>query len=211
MSEASSSKKRKPVSDAERLALELLKLTPKHIHESKVKFEGNRIVFPVGSKNILSDSCTWKVDRMCPRYCEKAEIKCENYLPDRKFLVRYSVKCSTCYDEETTAVHLYCSHCDEILTGSIAGPGGKIADHLITIRHVYQEAITLNSNLERQGMPKGMEIHQAWEYLRILEEWSETIRYQKNSLKKPVFEELLKSLRRKLDQVYLPEWIVTMM
>ena len=44
-------------------------------------------------------------------------------------------------------MHLYCSYCDEILTGSIAGPGGEITDHLITIRHVFQEASALRDFL----------------------------------------------------------------
>jgi hypothetical protein len=200
MSESSSSKKRKQhVSDAERLALELSKLNPKHMHESKVKFEDTQIVFPENSKNVFANACTWKDDKVCPHYCPKAEFRFESYLPDRKFLTRYSVKCSTCYDQDTIAVHLYCSHCDEILTGSIAGPGGKIADHLITIRHVYQEAVSLRSYLDKHGLPQGMVLNQAGEYLKILEEWSETVRYQRNSIKRPVFEEVLGTLRIRLN------------
>ena len=75
----------------------------------------------------------------------RAQLKFEAYLPERKFLTRYSVHCPSCTSGSESAVHLYCSYCDEILTGSIAGPGGKITDHLITIGHVDQEAIALRS------------------------------------------------------------------
>ena len=74
-------------------------------------------------------------------------------------------------------MHLYCSYCDEVLTGSIAGPGGKITDHLITIRHVFQEASAMRTFFERHGMPRGQELAQAREYAAKLEEWSETIRW----------------------------------
>jgi hypothetical protein len=99
-------------------------------------------------------------------------------------------------------VHLYCSYCDEILTGSIAGPGGKITDHLITIRHVYQEAIALKNYFEQKGLSRGQELAQAREYVEKLEEWTETIRYQKNSLSKTDFEEVLRTLRLLLNKVF---------
>lgn len=201
MSESSASKKRKQVSEAEKLALELSKLTSKHVHQSKVKFENNQIIFLESSKTVFNDSCTWKDDKLWPRYCRKAEFKFEAYLPDRKYLTRYSVNCSTCYEDGEAAVHLYCSYCDEILTGSIAGPGGKITDHLITIRHVYQEATALKTYFEQKGLSREQDYQQAKDYVEKLEEWSETIRYQKNSLKKTDFEELLRSLRLLLTKV----------
>jgi hypothetical protein len=200
---SSSSKKRKQVSEAEKLALELSKLTSKQVHQSKVKFENNQIVFLESSKSLFTNACTWKDDKLWPRYCKKAEFKFEAYLPDRKYLTRYSVNCSTCYEDGDTAVHLYCSYCDEILTGSIAGPGGKITDHLITIRHVYQEAIALSTYFEQKGWSREQEYQPAREYLRKLEEWSETIRYPKNSLKKTDFEDVIRSLRVQLSKATL--------
>jgi hypothetical protein len=197
---SSSSKKRKQVSEAEKLALELSKLTSKQVHQSKVKFENNQIVFLESSKSLFTNACTWKDDKLWPRYCKKAEFKFEAYLPDRKYLTRYSVNCSTCYDDGDTAVHLYCSYCDEILTGSIAGPGGKITDHLITIRHVYQEAIALSTYFEQKGWSREQEYQPAKEYVKKLEEWSETIRYPKNSLKKTDFEDVIRSLRAQLSK-----------
>ncbi len=197
---SASSKKRKQVSEAEKLALELSKLTSKQVHQSKVKFENNQIVFLESSKSLFTNACTWKDDKLWPRYCKKAEFKFEAYLPDRKYLTRYSVNCSTCYEDGDSAVHLYCSYCDEILTGSIAGPGGKITDHLITIRHVYQEAIALSTYFEQKGWSREQEYQPAKEYVKKLEEWSETIRYPKNSLKKTDFDDVIRSLRVQLSK-----------
>ncbi len=45
------------------------------------------------------------------------------------------VTCARCRVSGEPVFHLFCSHCDEILTGSIALPGGKVADHAITIRY----------------------------------------------------------------------------
>jgi hypothetical protein len=201
MSESSGGKKRKSISDAERLALELAKLTPKHVHETRVRFENEKIVFAETSKISFYEKCTWNDDRVDPRYCCKAEFKFSASLPDRKFLTRFSVKCLRCYDDNITAVHMFCSHCDEILTGSIAGPGGKVTDRLITIRHAFQEAVAVNAYLEEQGFPQDIELLQAREYVMKLEEWSETVRYQKKSLKKPFFDDILRALRLKLSQV----------
>jgi hypothetical protein len=189
------------VSEAERLALDLAKVSPQGLHESRVKIENAQIIFSADSKHVFTDSCSWREDKASPRYCRNAEFTFESYLPDRKFLTRYSVTCKTCYGDSGPAIHLYCSYCDEILTGSIAGPGGKVTDHLITIRHVYQEASAFRDYFEEKGLPQGIVYQQASQYVRTLEEWSETVRYQKNSLKKPDFEALLGALRRKLSQV----------
>jgi hypothetical protein len=101
-------------------------------------------------------------------------------------------------------VHLYCSYCDEILTGSIAGPGGKISDHLITIRHVYQQAILLNAVLEN-GTPHQQDIALTKDYVSKLEEWSDTIRYRVEcAIKRIHFEEVLERLHARLEQLAVP-------
>ena len=200
MSESSLFKKRKQVSDAEKLALELSKLTSKHIHKSKLRFENNRLISQNSSKLLLTDKCNWKEDKQWPRYCNKALFKFEANLPERIFLTRYSVNCSTCYDVTDSAVHLYCSYCDEILTGSIAGPGGKIMDHLITIRHMFQEAVALKTYFDNNELLRMQEFQQFTEYVGKLEEWSEIVRYPKNSLKKTDFEQILGELKAQLSK-----------
>jgi hypothetical protein len=198
-------KKRKRVSDAEKIAVSLSKLILKHVHPSKFKFENERIFFLETARTIFTDTCTWRENKTCPCYCKKAQLKFEAYLPDRKFLTRYSVQCPSCYSSTESAVHLYCSYCDEILTGSIAGPGGKITDHLITIRHVYQEAVALRAFFEQRGIAREQDRIQAREYVAKLEEWSETIRYpMRNSVKRMHFEEVLKDLRFHLSKTVRP-------
>ena len=49
------------------------------------------------------------------------------------------MSCPKCRAGGEPVFHLHCSYCDEILTGSIAQPGGKVADHVITIRCVPLE------------------------------------------------------------------------
>ena len=196
-----SCKKRKRVSEAEKIAVSLSKLILKHVHPSKFKFENERIFFLESARTIFADKCTWRDNKACPCYCRKAQLKFEAYLPDRKFLTRYSVNCPSCYSSSESAVHLYCSYCDEILTGSIAGPGGKITDHLITIRHVYQEAVALRSFFEQRGIAREQDRVQAREYVAKLEEWSETIRYpMRNAVKRIHFEEVLKDLHIQLSR-----------
>jgi hypothetical protein len=193
---AGACKKRKRVSDAEKIAVGLSKLILKHVHPSKFRFENEKISFLESARPMFAESCTWRENRNCPCYCREAQLKFEAYLPERKFLTRYSVHCPTCYSCNDSAVHLYCSYCDEILTGSIAGPGGKITDHLITIRHVYQEALALRTFFEQRGISREQDRLQAHEYVAKLEEWSETIRYpMRNSVKRAHFEEVLRDLR----------------
>jgi hypothetical protein len=150
-SQGSSTKKRKQVSEAEKMALELSKLTSKNAQQSMLKFEDNKVYFLNTLRSpVCSSSCTWKDSKQWPFYCKDAEFRFEASLPDRFYLTRYSVSCSSCYkDQEAPCFHLYCSYCDEILTGSIAGPGGKITDHVITIRHVVKEAQVLRDYLAR--------------------------------------------------------------
>ena len=50
------------------------------------------------------------------------------------------VSCAKCFADGESVFHLHCSYCDEILTGSIAQPGGKVADHVITIRFPLLDA-----------------------------------------------------------------------
>jgi hypothetical protein len=177
---ADRSKKRKQTSSAVRMAVEISKMSFSHAgHEmrQRLRFEKNRVIFTELGGASPTRKCTWRDDKMNPCYCENAELTFEAYLPDRKYLVRFSVQCASCYDKDVTAVHLYCAYCNEVLTGSIAGPGGKISDHLITIRHVYQQAVSFITILEN-GLPRQQDIALAKDYISKLEEWSGTIRYR---------------------------------
>jgi hypothetical protein len=204
---ATASKKRKSVSQAERLAVDLSKLAPKHFYASTVNIQNKQISFPKSSRHVFADACNWKEDKLCPRYCRKAEFNFEANLSDRKVLTRYSVTCASCFGESCSAVHLYCAHCDDILTGSIAGPGGKTTDHLVTIKHVYLEAKAVNTYLEERGSALPIMLHcstqlqQVSEYVNKLDDWSETIRYPRKSLKKSDFKELIDALRDRLPKV----------
>ena len=66
---------------------------------------------------------------------------------------------------------------------------------------VYQEAIALSTYFEQKGWSREQEYQPAREYVKKLEEWSETIRYPKNSLKKTDFEDVIRSLRVQLSKV----------
>jgi hypothetical protein len=157
-------KRRKRVSEAEKAATEiskivceLYKLVPRHSQESHVRFENSRVVFTQSKlNNVDAEACNLSDHRQRPCYCARAEFKFEASLPDRDHLTRFSVRfctsrfpvqaapplnifsqvtCAGCRASGEPVFHLYCSYCDEILTGSIAQPGGKVADHVITIRH----------------------------------------------------------------------------
>jgi hypothetical protein len=91
-------KKRKRVSEAERVATELSKLvcelykmTPRHAQECHVKFENSRISFPQSQSNYDSEVCNHTDHRQRPGYCGHAEFKFEASLPDRDHLTRFSV------------------------------------------------------------------------------------------------------------------------
>jgi hypothetical protein len=99
---------------------------------------------------------------------------------------------------------MYCSFCDEILKGSIAGPGGKITDHLVTIRHIYHEATALCNLLEKKAthlvsnhLDDGKaeadpDLQKAQEYASKLNQWNEIVRFpNKNVISKAHIEDLL--------------------
>jgi hypothetical protein len=201
-------KKRKQASDAEKMAVEISKMNFSHNIQCKLRVEKNKIEFSAMARPMQTQKCTWKDAKINPCYCKNADLKFEAYLPDRKYLTRFSAQCTDCYDGATTAVHLYCAYCDEVLTGTIAGPGGKIGDHLITIRHVYQQAVTLNSDLEN-GAAHEQDILLAQEYVSKLEEWSERIRYpMRTTIKRIHFEEILGKLRHNLAPPIAPTpWV----
>jgi hypothetical protein len=194
--ERETSKKRKQVSDAEKVALELSKLTCRQSQQSMLRFEDKKIFFLNPSRaSAPPASCSWRDSRHWPCYCPKAEFSFEATLPDRFYLTRYSVSCDTCYPDQRPTFHLYCACCDEILAGSIAGPGGKITDHVITIRHVVQEARALQAVFDRGGAPEADEVERVQEYVSKLEHWSRTIRFPKNAVVKRELDAALGALR----------------
>jgi hypothetical protein len=204
---ADPSRKRKQASDAEKMAVEISKMNFSHNMQCKLRVDKNKIEFTELARPVQTQKCTWKDAKINPRYCKNADLKFEAHLPDRKYLTRFSAQCSACYDEAVTAMHLYCAYCDEVLTGSIAGPGGKISDHLITIRHVYQQAVTLNSDLEHGGV-HGQDMLLAREYVSKLEEWSERIRYpMRTTIKRIHFEEILGKLHQNLLATAPTSWV----
>jgi hypothetical protein len=200
-------KKRKQASDAEKMAVEISKMSLGHEMQRKLLVQKNQVIFTELARPSQTQKCTWRDDKTNPCYCQNAELTFEAYLPDRKYLVRFSAQCTACYDESTKAVHLYCAYCDEVLIGSIAGPGGKISDHLITIRHVYQQAVTLNAILERSPVDE-QDFAVVMEYISKLEEWSERIRYpMRTTIKRIHFEEVLSQLHAHLAKSTRPRWV----
>jgi hypothetical protein len=195
-------KKRKQVSDAEKVALELSKLTSRHAQQSMLRFEERKIYFLNPNRTLtFGASCTWKDSKRWPCYCKAAEFSFEATLPERCYLTRYSVACTNCWRDQKPAFHLYCACCDEILTGSIAGPGGKVTDHVITIRHVVKEALALQAYYERDGVPDEEDAQRVSSYLAKLEQWSNTIRFPKNSMVKHELDGAIASLRFLLAKV----------
>jgi hypothetical protein len=95
-------KRRKRVSDAEKVAseiskivCELYKLAPRNSFGSHIKFENRRIVFPQTnptSEAYFGEVCNLTDHRQKPCYCSRAEFKLEAFLPDRDHLTRYSVR-----------------------------------------------------------------------------------------------------------------------
>ena len=104
------SKKRKRVSEAEKVATELsklvcelYKLVPRRSQETHVKFENNRICFPKTKQiNIDAEACNLTDHRQRPSYCRCSEFKFEASLPDRDHLTRFSV---------FHALLIYCPSC----------------------------------------------------------------------------------------------------
>ena len=192
-------KKKKQGRDAEKMAVELSKILFTPFVSRTMRVDKNVVTFSKSARQ--SDcQCTWKDNKNSPCYCKNAGLKFEAHLPDRKYLTRYTVQCRECYGEDLTATHLYCTYCDEVLTGSIAGPGGKISDHLITIRHVYQQAQMVKRTLEDRNA-RDQDFEQAKEYIVKLEQWSEKIRYpMRTSIKKIHFEDVINALQLRLEQ-----------
>ena len=200
-----SSKKRKCCSDAERMATELSKMKLSHEINCKFRVDQDRIFFPETECRFNHEHCTWRNSKTAPYYCSNAHLKFETTLPDRKYLTRFSVQCPECYDAGAAAVHLHCAYCDEIITGSIAEPGGKISDHLITIRHVYQQALALMESLE-SGSSKSISLAVARVYVIRLEEWSEQVRYpMRTAVKRIHVEQVLQAFRRHLARFFPPQ------
>mmetsp|Transcript_3629 Transcript_3629/g.10704 ORF Transcript_3629/g.10704 Transcript_3629/m.10704 type:complete len:201 (+) Transcript_3629:66-668(+) len=132
--------KRKCTSDAERIATNIARMMCCSTLPARFTLDGDQIVFLPSSGVELAGRCSWGDKSACPRYCKGAYLRFEASLPDRGFLARYSVSCTECYGPINSSIHLFCSCCNEILTGHIASPGGKVSDHLVTIRHLFHEA-----------------------------------------------------------------------
>ena len=195
-------KMRKHMSETEKIAVELSKMSFSVEPERKIRVENNKLVFLELWNRCKNEKCTWRENRSDPSYCKDADLVFQASLPDRAYLTRFSVRCSSCYVESVSGVHLYCEYCNEVLTGSIAGPGGKITDHLITIRHVYQQAGVLRHHLEN-GTLRADDLVKAKEYASRLDEWSDRVRYPvSNTIRRIHFEELL---RRVNNHLGLPE------
>ncbi len=198
------SKRRKSLSDAENIAMELYKLTSRRARLSslrKVRFEETKIIFEDSSigHTLQGEVCCWK-NQGSPIYCAEAVFRFETCLPDREYLTRYSVTCNRCHPRNSRAYYLYCSYCDEILKGSIAGPGGKIANHIVTIRHIVKEAAVQSQYFERNCRLSSEEYHQGVAYVAKLEQWASAIRFQRKIDEKGELEQVLRSLQHHLQK-----------
>ena len=186
------------------MAVELSKIYP--IHEIPHRFQINkdRILFPGTDRRFHANRCSWRDDKAALYYCEKAKLKFEAFLPGN-YLTRYSVQCPHCCKNEESCFHLYCSYCDEVLKGSIAKPSGKISDHVITIRHVYQQALAIKDCLERDTL-ESSNIFMSWKYIVKLAEWSERVRYSTQaSVKQIHLDKVLKELNQLLERHRPPQ------
>ena len=200
-------RKRKKVSDAERIALELYRNTSRQARQCKVKLDtwAGRIIAEDSKlqNNYKGEACTW-ANNGRPVYCPRAEFRFEASLPDREYLTRYSVSCSACCPKHDHTFHLYCAYCDEILTGSIAGPGGKISDHVVTIRHITKEAEVQHNYFKSKGKLSYEEFNEAATYVSKLELWANTIRFKRNSEERRELERVLHALQITLHKVRAP-------
>jgi hypothetical protein len=198
--------KRKKGSESEKIALGLSKHTCRCAQQRKVSFEQNKMKFDDQEMNsiVFTDSCSnWSDQGRQPSYCPDAEFRFEATLPDRNYLTRYSVSCRSCYPEGENIFHLYCAYCDEILTGRIAAPGGKIADHVVTIRHVLKEARAQYKCLEREKVITMEEYLKSQEYISKLEVWASMTRIKRNSDERIEFDEILRSMQTILREMRL--------
>ena len=200
------SRKRKKCSDAERIAMDLFKSTCKEVRQSRMKIENSNIYFEDDSVSrfFKGEACALSSHQR-PIYCPNAEFRFETSLPDREYLTRFSVSCTRCCKDNT--YQLYCSYCNEILTGSIAGPGGKIADHVVTIRHIVKEALVQHTFFLSKGRISSEYFDMALTYVAKLELWASTIRFKRDSEEKKELERVLRSLQtmlRNVRTIYLP-------
>mmetsp|Transcript_3624 Transcript_3624/g.10688 ORF Transcript_3624/g.10688 Transcript_3624/m.10688 type:complete len:486 (+) Transcript_3624:260-1717(+) len=195
--------KRKCTSDAERIATGISKMMCGKMLPARFTLQGERLAFLPSSGVQLSSKCCWNDKVACPRYCKNAVLRFETSLPDRSFLARYSVSCSKCYEPTESARHLFCSFCNEILTGHIASPGGKVSDHLVTIRHLFNEANALSEYLQCNATRVPSDLinsDQLAQYISNLEEWAQTIRFpSKGPAKREDFGLLIGQLTRHLE------------
>ena len=210
MSIDDATKKRKHGSDAERMALELSKINLIHNIQFKFSIDKDRIFFSDTACQSNQRQCTWRDEMAVPGYCAKVHLTFVTSLPYRRYLTRYSVWCPECYDSRLSAVHMYCAYCDEVLTGSIAAAGGKISDHLITVRHIYRQALALKDSMQI-GSASSIGQSLAKDYITKLEQWSEKVRYPiRTAVKRIHFEQVLRELRQYLfglcpPQICLPQ------
>jgi hypothetical protein len=192
------SKKRRSTSDAEKLAVEMSKIYNSldfHSSVGKEKHEKSKVRCLVSARHFQHGQCTWRDSKANPCYCDMAKLHFEAFLPDRMYLTRFSVRCPTCYAHDFSTLQLYCSYCDEVLSGTIAAPGGKVSDHLITIRHVYQQALAFKDSLASCDVSVKMWA-QARDYVSKFDEWSKLIRYPvRTSLNKTNIEAVLRELQ----------------
>ena len=193
-----SGRKRKAASDTESIAIDLSRISFKLQPHSTLQVAAKYVRFQETSRHFQRGECTWRDSKTKPCYCENSSLKFVACLPDRNYLTRFSVRCQSCYDADTSAVHLYCAYCDEVLTGSIAEPGGKVSDHLITTRHVYQQALAMRDSLEREDSDSKA-ISQGRDYLAKLEGWAGKIRFAaRGNPRKAHLDDLMGRLRLKL-------------
>ena len=195
--------KRRQSSGLEKKAIELSKMNLSCEMQFKFRVDKDRIFFSENASRFKQDTCTWRDEKAFPCYCTESFLKFETSLPDRKYLTRFSVKCLKCYDGGVSAIHLHCAFCDEVLTGKIAGPGGKISDHLVTIRHVYKQALALKDSLE-SGSALSINLFLVRDYIIKLKEWSEQVRYTKQaSVQKAHLDEVIRNFQRNIQRLRL--------
>mmetsp|Transcript_993 Transcript_993/g.2509 ORF Transcript_993/g.2509 Transcript_993/m.2509 type:complete len:323 (-) Transcript_993:379-1347(-) len=201
--------KRQCASDAEKIAVDITKIFCANTLPTRFTLDSeNRITFLPSSGVETAERCTWREKGLYPRYCKCACLRFETCMPDRSFLARYSVKCARCDGQSESVRHLFCSFCNEILTGHIAGPGGKISDHLVTIRHLFHEAMAMssyvrvNSSCEPADRDARLNVQQIADYISNLDEWAKTIRFpSKSSAKRQDFELIVRQMTGDLSRL----------
>eukprot|EP00292_Cryptomonas_paramecium_P008169 CAMPEP_0113684012 /NCGR_PEP_ID=MMETSP0038_2-20120614/13710_1 /TAXON_ID=2898 /ORGANISM="Cryptomonas paramecium" /LENGTH=281 /DNA_ID=CAMNT_0000603601 /DNA_START=62 /DNA_END=904 /DNA_ORIENTATION=- /assembly_acc=CAM_ASM_000170 len=188
--ERKAKRRRKLVSEAETIASDMSKLMWRTHFSNNFTIVNSRMLFHENT-GLIADRCAWE-DHLRPKYCKAAVLRFDAFLPSRGFLARYSVSCTRCYPDNSTQdpdFHVHCSYCNEVLSGSIARPGGKVTDHLITIRHVYNEATAVCCYLHQQSKKtsdldpseSGFDHNLAQEYVAMLRKWADRIRFPMKS------------------------------